>query len=412
MGVCALILISTAVFLTVLLLLVAILLFLRRKLLPSHKVKVVVNDENVLETNSGDSLLTILSNNAVFLSSACGGKATCGLCKCQIVQGGEEMLPTEEVFFKKKEKNEGMRLACQVKVKDDIKIVVPESVFNAKKYEAAVLSNENIATFIKELVIQLPQDVDFQFQAGQFIQIYSPAGNIDFVQIEISQAYSSAWEKLRCLKMECDEENVRAYSMANYPAEGKIVKLNVRIAMPPFDTKNTQFVDVNPGIVSSYLFSRKKGDKIEISGPYGEFLVKNTEKEMIFIGGGAGMAPLRSQIFDEIFTKKTKRKISYYYGARSLKEAFYLDDFAKLQKKNANFSFELALSEPLPEDNWKGKTGFIHIVLLENYLKDHPEPEEIEYYICGPKPMLNATLHMLENLGVAENMIFYDDFGS
>lgn len=411
---------SITVFLVIILLLTIIILIAKKLLISSGKVKVSINSDKELEVEQGDTLLKTLSNNSIYLPSACGGKGSCGVCKCKVIDGGGSLLPTETAFISRKEEKENWRLACQVKVKNDLSIIIPNNILEIKKYDCEVISNNNLSTYIKELVIKISADEKINFLSGEYIQIDVPPVTINYDKdIEIKEEYfKNEWEKrdIFSLKMKNDEILSRAYSMANYPEEGNIIKLNVRIALPPLvenkKSKKKVFSKLMPGISSSYIFSLKAGDKIKISGPFGDFHIKDSNKEMIFIGGGAGMAPLRSQIFHLLKTENSKRKISYWYGARSLQEMFYLDDFLELEKNNDNFRFNLALSEPQKEDNWQGYTGFIHKVLFDNYLSKHKEPEEIEYYICGPKPMTDAVLEMLENLGVEKKNIFYDDFGS
>ncbi|MEG1498299.1 MAG: NADH:ubiquinone reductase (Na(+)-transporting) subunit F [Bacteroidales bacterium] len=405
---------SVVVFLTVILLLVAVLLYARKKLVPQGKVQLEINGEKTLEVEAGNTLLSTLASQKIYLPSACGGKGSCGLCRCKVTEGGGSILPSEQGFFSRKEQADNWRLSCQVKLRNDIKIDIPPSIFGIKKWECEVVSNRNVATFIKEFVVKLPEGENLNFRSGGYIQIDVPACVVDYKNIEVEPAFRSDWDKMKMwdLKMKNPEPVFRAYSMANHPAEGNRIMLNVRIATPPFDRKKGGFMKVNPGVCSSYIFSLKPGDKITISGPYGEFFVQDTQREMMFIGGGAGMAPMRSHIFDQFESKHTQRKASFWYGGRSKKELFYMDDFEKIQKENPNFSFHVALSEPLPEDNWTGYTGFIHQVILDNYLKNHPEPEEIEYYLCGPLPMTNAIVKMLENLGVPDNMIRFDNFGN
>ncbi len=404
---------SVGMFLFVMLVLVSILLYARAKLVPSGPVKITINDEKELEVNAGDTLLTTLSRESIYLPSACGGGGTCAMCKCQVLDGAGDILPTEVGYFTRKEIQEKWRLSCQIKVKQDLDIRVPKEIFGIKKWECEVVSNRNVATFIKEFVVRLPEGEDLEFKSGGYIQIDVPPCEIAFNDIEVEEEFRGDWDKLNMwdLKMVNPEPVFRAYSMANHPAEGNIIKLNVRIATPPWDKKKNRFMNVNPGICSTYVFLRKPGDKVTISGPYGDFFIKETEREMVYIGGGAGMAPLRSHIFHLFHTLKTKRKVSYWYGARSRREVFYEEDFRKIEKKFPNFSFHIALSEPLPEDKWDGHKGFIHQVVLDNYLKDHPEPEELEYYICGPPIMNESVLHMLDNLGVPEENIDLDDFG-
>jgi len=338
------------------------------------------------------------------------------MCKCRVLEGGGEILPTELTHISRKEAREGWRLACQVKIRSDIKIWVPEEVFGVTKMECEVIRNPNVATFIKEFVLAVPEGVNFDFEPGQYIQIYVPSITLNYktdICPNVEEIYLDDWHKMNAceLVMENDEEIFRAYSMANYPAEGKIIMLNVRIALPPWDRTKGKLMEVPPGICSSYIFSRRPGDRVTVSGPYGDFLIKPTDKEMIYIGGGAGMAPLRAHIFHLFKTLKTSRKVSYWYGARSLREVFYEEEFREIEKEFPNFSFHLALSDPLPEDNWQGPTGFIHQVLYDNYLKNHPDPEECEYYICGPPLMLQAVLRLLDELGVPEENIAFDDFG-
>jgi len=414
MGTGTIILISIVVFLTIILLLVGILMYVRAKLIPAGKVKITINEENVLEVDPGSSLLSTLAEQKIFLPSACGGQGTCAMCKCQVFEGAGEILQTEKGYFTRKEQQNNWRLSCQVKVREDLKIGIPKEIFGIKKWECEVVSNRNVATFIKEFVVRLPKGEILDFQSGGYIQIDVPKTQVDFKDIEVEEKFREDWDKLNIfdLKMSNPEPIFRAYSMANHPAEGNIVMLNIRIATPPWDRTRNRFMNVNPGICSSYIFSRKPGDKVMISGPYGEFHIKNTDKEMVYIGGGAGMAPLRSQIFHLFHTEKTTRKVSYWYGARSLREVFYDDEFYEIEKNFPNFKFNLALSEPLPEDNWTGYTGFIHQVVLNNYLSKHSEPEEIEYYLCGPPMMNDAVFKMLDNLGVPKENIAFDDFGS
>ncbi len=413
-GTTTVILVGVSVFLIIILLLVAILLFARKKLMPQGKVKITINNDKVFETNPGNSLLTTLANDKIFLPSACGGGGTCGMCRLQVLSGGGSILPTEKGFFTRKEQMNNWRLGCQVKVRDNLEIVVPKEIFGIKKWDCEVVSNHNVATFIKEFVVKLPDGETLDFKSGGYIQIDVPKIEVDFKDMDIEQEYHSDWDKFGMwdLKMKNPEPIFRAYSMANHPAENNIIMLNIRIATPPWDRKKNSFMNVNPGICSSYVFSRKPGDIVTISGPYGEFFVKDTNREMMFIGGGAGMAPMRSHIFHQFKTVHTKRKTSFWYGGRSLKELFYVEQFREIEKKNDNFRFEVALSEPLPEDNWKGKTGFIHQVIYDNYLKNHPEPEDIEYYLCGPPMMISAVQKMLDDLGVPEEMIMFDDFGN
>jgi Na+-transporting NADH:ubiquinone oxidoreductase subunit F len=403
------------VFLGVILLLVIILLIAKRYLSPSGTVKVTINGEKEVEVEVGSSLLSTLAANKIFLPSACGGGGSCAQCRCQIEEGGGEILPTETVHFSRKEQQAHWRLGCQVKVKQDMEIKVPESVLGVKKWECEVVSNSNVATFIKEFVVRLPEGEHLNFVSGGYIQIDVPKYDLKYADYAIEDRFRGDWDKFNMwdLKWKNEEETMRAYSMANYPAEGDIVMLNVRIATPPFDRVNGGFQKVPPGICSSYIFSLKPGDKVMVSGPFGEFHpIIDSEREMLYIGGGAGMAPLRSHILHLLKTLKiTDRKISYWYGARSKNEIFYEEDFRELEKEFPNFSFHIALSDPLPEDNWTGPVGFIHNVILNNYLKDHEAPEDIEYYMCGPGPMAKAVETMLYDLGVPRNMLMFDDFG-
>lgn len=408
------ILISIIFFLVVIILLVGLLLFARKKLMPQGKVKISINDEKELEVDPGSTLLSTLSNNKIFLPSACGGGGTCAMCKCQVFEGGGSILPTEKGYFSRKEQQNDWRLGCQVKVREDMVIGVPPEVFGIKKWECEVVSNKNVATFIKEFVVKLPEGENLDFLSGGYIQIDVPKIEVDFsTDIEVEEEYRDEWDKFNMwsLKMKNPEEEYRAYSMANHPAEGNIVMLNIRIATPPWDRKRNAFMNVNPGICSSYIFSRKPGDKVMVSGPYGEFHIKPTKREMMFIGGGAGMAPMRSHLFHLFHTEKTDRKTTFWYGGRSSRELFYMEDFEDIESKFPNFKFNVALSEPKPEDNWKGYTGFIHQVIMDNYLKQHEEPEEIEYYLCGPPMMNDAVFKMLDELGVPQEMIAFDDFG-
>lgn len=407
------ILLGIAIFLILILALVIVLLYARTKLSPQGEVKLTINDEKVLEVSPGNTILTTLSNNGVFLPSACGGGGTCGMCKCQVIEGGGSILPTETGFFTRKEAQNHWRLGCQVKVRNDMKIHVPEEVLGIKKWECEVVSNRNVATFIKEFVVKLPEGEELNFKPGSYIQIDVPKIEVEFKDMVIEEQFRPEWDQYNMwnLKMKNPEDTYRAYSMANYPKEGNIVKLNIRIATPPWDRSKGAFQRVNPGICSSYIFSLKPGDKVMISGPYGEFHIKDTEREMMYIGGGAGMAPLRSHIFHLFNTLKTGRKVTYWYGARSLREVFYADEFKQIEKDFPNFKFHIALSEPKKEDNWKGLTGFIHQVVYNEYLSKHEEPEEIEYYLCGPPVMNDAVQKMVYDLGIPDEMLDFDDFG-
>jgi Na+-transporting NADH:ubiquinone oxidoreductase subunit F len=400
------------VFLLVILLLVAVLLFARDRLTPQGDVTLKVNDRDLV-VSPGSNLLTTLSNNGIFLPSACGGGGTCGMCKCQITEGGGSILPTETGFFTRKEQQDHWRLGCQVKIREPLTIKLPEAVLGIRKWECEVVSNDNVATFIKEFVVKLPEGEELNFDPGGYIQIDVPKFQTSFRDFDIEEQYRPDWDeyKLWDMGIKNTSETFRAYSMANYPAEKNLIKLNIRIATPPWDNEKKQFMKVPPGICSSYIFSRKPGDKVMISGPYGEFHIKDTRNEMVYIGGGAGMAPLRSHIFHLFHTLKTGRKVSYWYGARSMREVFYEEEFRAIEKKFPNFSFNLAMSEPVPSDNWTGYTGFIHQVLLDNYLSKHEAPEDIEYYFCGPPVMNNAVIKMLDNLGVPAENISFDDFG-
>ena len=414
MGTTSIILTSVIVFLTVILIPVAVLVIVKKRLSPQGNIKIIINEERELDVKPGNSLLQTLADEQIFLPSACGGKGNCGMCKCQVLEGGGTILPTEKGFFSRKEQLDHWRLGCQVKVREDLKIHINPQIFGIKKWECAVVSNRNVATFIKELVVKLPEGEHLDFLSGGYIQIDVPKTNVSFKDFDIGEKYLKDWEKFHMfdLVMRNPEPQFRAYSMANHPAENDIIMLNVRIATPPFDKKNGGFMKVNPGVCSSYIYSLKPGDKVTISGPYGEFHIKDTDREMVFVGGGAGMAPMRSHILDLFLTKHTTRKASFWYGGRSLQELFYIDDFKKIEAENPNFKFNIALSSPLPEDNWNGYTGNIHEVLFENYLKNHTEPEEIEYYLCGPPMMTQSVLTMLDNLGVPKENILFDDFGA
>ena len=419
-----LILASIGVFLGIILLLVIILLVAKQYLTPSGKVKLTINGKTELEVEQGSSLLNTLSTNGVYLSSACGGKGSCGQCKCQVVEGGGEILDSEKGHFTRKQQKDNWRLGCQVKVKGDMAVKVDESVLGVKEYECTVISNKNVATFIKEFKVQLPEGAHMDFIPGSYAQIQIPTFNIDydkdFDKSLIGDEYLPAWEKFGLFPLKCvnTEPTIRAYSMANYPAEGNVFMLTVRIATPPFKPKEQGpgFMDVNPGIASSYIFSLKPGDKVIMSGPYGDFHPHfDSKKEMIWVGGGAGMAPLRAQIMHMTKTlKTTDREMHYFYGARALNEVFYLEDFLGIEKEFPNFHFHLALDRPDPAADAAGvkyTAGFVHQVMLNTYLKDHEAPEDIEYYMCGPGPMSKAVVGMLTDLGVEESSIMYDNFG-
>ncbi len=406
------ILYSITVFLFVIMSLVGILLYARDKLAPKGQVNLKINTIE-LAVSPGSNLLSTLSGNGIFLPSACGGGGTCGMCKCQITEGGGTILPTETGFFTRKEQQNHWRLGCQVKIREDLTIKVPEAVLGIKKWECEVISNNNVATFIKEFVVKLPDGEALDFLPGGYVQVDVPKYETSFRDFSVGEQFRADWDKygLWNFSISNKEETFRAYSMANYPAEKNVIKLNIRIATPPWDNKKMQYLNVPPGLCSSYIFSRKPGDKVTLSGPYGEFHIKDTKSEMIYIGGGAGMAPLRSHIFHLFNTLKTDRKVSYWYGARSSREVFYEDEFREIEKKFPNFTFNLALSEPLPEDHWTGYTGFIHKVLLDNYLCSHDSPEDIEYYLCGPPQMNAAVLKTLDVMGVPNENIAFDDFG-
>jgi len=402
---------AVLVFVAIVLLLVALLNAAARKLLPQGKVTVTINDDPdyALSVSPGRSLLSTLSDEKIFIPSACGGGGTCGMCKCRITEGGGQVLPTELNHVSRAEMKQDVRLSCQVKVREDMKVYVPEEIFNIRQWECRVRSNSNVATFIKELVLELPENEKLEFRAGGYIQIDIPEySEIRFSDFTIEQEYRDDWDTFTMWQLvgRNRESTFRAYSMANHPAEEGVIILNVRIATPPPD----KWEKVSPGIGSSYIFNLKPGDKVRISGPYGEFFVKESDREMVYIGGGAGMAPMRSHIFHLFKTMKTRRKVSFWYGARSKKEMFYDEDFKAIASEFPNFSYHVALSDPQPGDDWNGPTGFIHNVLYENYLKEHEEPEEIEYYMCGPPIMISSVDKMLYSLGVEKEMIAYDEF--
>ena len=426
------IILTIVFFLAVTLLLVALLLFAKYKLSPSGKINITINGERTIEVDGGSSLLTTLGNAGIFLPSACGGGGTCVQCTCQVNSGGGSILPTEEPHFTRKEIANNWRLGCQVKVKEDMDIKIPEEVFGIKKWECTVKSNYNVASFIKEFVVELPSGENLDFEAGGYIQIDVPQCVVNFKDMDITahpedhpnpNEFQAEWDKfgLWDLKMVNEEPIVRAYSMANHPAEGNIVMLNIRVATPPWDRARNAWMQVNPGICSSYVFSRKPGDKVTISGPYGEFFIKETDAEMVYIGGGAGMAPMRSHLFHLFHTLKTGRDVTYWYGGRSKRELFYLDHFRKIEEEFPNFKFHLVLSEPLPEDNWKAKSsiedegdgfvGFVHQAVIDHHLKAHEAPEDIEFYFCGPPLMNQAVLKMCDDWGVPPENVAFDDFG-
>ena len=421
---------TVVAFLVLTIVLVGLLLFAKEKLSPSGPVTITINGEKKIEVDSGSSLLSTLGNKKVFLPSACGGGGTCIQCECHVNSGGGEALPTETPHFTRKELAAGARLACQVKVKQDMDISIPEEVFGIKKWEATVVRNYNVASFIKEFVVEIPEDMDYK--AGGYIQIEIPECTVKFEDMDITahpeehsdpDKFKEEWEKFKLwpLVMKNNEVVERAYSMASYPAEGREIMLNVRIATPPFDRAKGGWMDVNPGIASSYIFSRKKGDKVTISGPYGEFFINESEAEMLYVGGGAGMAPMRSHLYHLFKTLKTGRKVTYWYGGRSKRELFYLKHFRDLEEEFDNFKFYLVLSEPLEEDNWKvkedidspgdGFVGFVHNAVIEQYLDKHEEPEEIELYFCGPPLMNKAVQKMGEDFGIPDENIRFDDFG-
>jgi Na+-transporting NADH:ubiquinone oxidoreductase subunit F len=426
---------SIAAFTAVILLLVFILLFAQSKLVQSGDVKITINGdtENPITASAGSTLLSTLGGQKIFLPSACGGGGTCAMCKCTVLDGGGDVLPTEVGHLSRTEQKEKVRLSCQVKVKEDMNIEIPEEIFGIKKWECEVISNFNVATFIKAFIVRLPEGETLDFEAGGYIQIDVPNCEVDFKDIDITpdsddpggpDKFKEDWDKfgLWNLKMKNDEPIFRAYSMANHPAEGNIVMLTIRIATPPWDRARNAWMDVNPGICSSYVFSRKIGDKVTISGPYGEFFIKETGSEMIYVGGGAGMAPMRSHLFHLFHTLKTGRKVTYWYGGRSKRELFYIEDFKNIEKEFPNFSFQVVLSDPLPEDNWvekksmddpsgDGFLGFVHNAVIEQQLTNHEAPEDIEFYFCGPPMMNSAVLKMCDDWGVPDENVAFDDFG-
>ena len=399
---------GVGMFTTIVLVLVGIILLARSRLVSSGDVTIVINDEKTITVPAGGKLLQTLSEADLFLPSACGGGGTCAQCKCIVEEGGGSMLPTEESHFTKRDAQDGWRLSCQLAVKQDMKIQVPEEVFGVKQWECTVESNPNVATFIKELTLRLPEGENVDFRAGGYVQLECPPHHVKYADFDIEEEYRGDWERFGFFKMESvvKEDVIRAYSMANYPEEKGIVKFNIRIATPPPGSEG-----IPPGIMSSWAFDLKPGDKVKVYGPFGEFFAKDTDAEMIFIGGGAGMAPMRSHLFDQFKRLHSKRKISFWYGARSLREMFYQDEYDQLAAENDNFEWHVALSDPQPEDNWDGLTGFIHNVLYEQYLKDHPAPEDCEYYMCGPPMMNAAVIQMLTDLGVEPDNILLDDFG-
>ena len=423
---------SIVVFLTVIISLVSILLFTKSKLSPAGKIKLIINGEKELEVEGGNTVLTTLSDAGIFLPSACGGGGTCVQCTCQVHKGGGSILPTEKPHFSRKQISENFRLGCQVKV--DMEIEIPEEVFGVKEWEATVVSNYNVATYIKEFIVEIPEDMDYK--AGGYIQIKIPEGEVKFSEMDITahptdhpgepEKFEKDWSEgnfaIRNLVMKNDEEVVRAYSMASYPDEGRKIMLNVRVAAPPWDRANNKWMDVNPGVASSYIFGLKEGDKVTISGPYGEFFINDSDAEMLYIGGGAGMAPMRSHLYELFKTLKTGRKVTYFYGGRSRAELFYIHYFRDLEKDFSNFRFHLVLSDALPEDNWKNKknlddpngdgfTGFVHQVVIDEFLSKHEAPEDIELYFCGPPLMNQAVLKMADDWGIPDENVRFDDFG-
>jgi Na+-transporting NADH:ubiquinone oxidoreductase subunit F len=401
---------GVAMFTVMIMALVFVILYARSHLVSSGDVKIEINGDpqRTLTVPAGGKLLQTLANEGIFLSSACGGGGTCAQCRCHVIEGGGAILPVEEQHFTRGEVRDHARLACQVPVKQNMKIEVEPEFFGVKQWDCTVLSNDNVATFIKELVLKIPDGESVDFRAGGYVQLECPPHVVDYKEFDIPDEYRGDWDRFKVFDnvSKVDETVIRAYSMANYPEEKGLIKFNIRVASPPPGRK-----DIPPGKMSSWIFSLKKGDKVRVSGPYGEFFAKETDNEMVFIGGGAGMAPMRSHIFDQLKRLNSKRKISFWYGARSLRETFYVEEFDELARKHENFSWHLALSDPLPEDNWTGPTGFIHNVVYESYLKDHPAPEDCEFYMCGP-PMMNASvIKMLKDLGVEDEHIMLDDFG-
>jgi len=404
------ILVAVGVFVALMLGLTMLILGAKAKLVASGNIKIRINGRKEIDVEPGGKLLGALAGEGIFVSSACGGGGTCAQCIVKVESGGGDILPTERAHINRREAREGYRLSCQVAVKHDMDVVVPDEAFETKKWRCKVVSNHNVATFIKELVLALPEGDEVDFKAGGYIQIECPPHVLAYKDFQIEEEYRSDWDRFDMwrYKSEVDDEVVRAYSMANWPGEKGIIKLNVRVASPPPNAPE----GTPPGIMSSYIFNLKPGDEVTISGPYGEFFIHETGTEMVYIGGGAGMAPLRSHIFELLKGEQSHRRISYWYGARSMREVFYEDEFRELEKKFPNFTFHLALSAPLPEDNWTGLTGFIHQVVRDEYLSKHEAPEDCEYYMCGPPMMLSACMEMLDNLGVERENIFYDDFGS
>lgn len=402
------IIVGVTMFTAIVLALVAIILAARSRLVSTGEVSIRINGEKTIKVPAGGKLLGTLSESGLFLPSACGGGGTCAQCKCVVKEGGGAMVPAEESHFTRRDAQEGWRLSCQTPVKQDMVIEVPEEVFGVKQWECTVESNPNVATFIKELTLRLPEGENVDFRAGGYVQLECPPHLVKYKDFDIDEEYRGDWERFGFFDLEskCDETTIRAYSMANYPEEKGLVKFNIRIATPPPGAK-----DIPPGIMSSWVFNLKPGDKVKVYGPFGEFFAKDTDAEMVFIGGGAGMAPMRSHLFDQLKRLNSKRKISFWYGARSLREMFYTEEYDQLAAENDNFEWHVALSDPQPEDNWEGLTGFIHTVLYEQYLKNHPAPEDCEYYMCGPPMMNAAVIKMLTELGVEPENIMLDDFG-
>jgi Na+-transporting NADH:ubiquinone oxidoreductase subunit F len=402
------IVIGVGMFTAIVLALVFVIIYARTLLVSSGDVNIEINGEKTITVPAGGKLLQTLSESNIFLASACGGGGTCAQCKCIVEEGGGAMLPTEESHFTRRDASEGWRLSCQTAVKQDMKIRVPEEVFGVKQWECTVESNPNVATFIKELTLRLPEGESVDFRAGGYVQLECPPHLVRYKDFDIEEEYRGDWERFGFFNLEskCNETTIRAYSMANYPEEKGVVKFNIRVATPPPRSEG-----IPPGIMSSWVFNLKPGDKVKVYGPFGEFFAKDTDAEMVFIGGGAGMAPMRSHLFDQLKRLNSKRKISFWYGARSLREMFYAEEYDQLAAENDNFEWHVALSDPQPEDNWDGLTGFIHNVLFEQYLKDHPAPEDCEYYMCGPPMMNEACKNMLDSLGVEPEDVMLDDFG-
>lgn len=399
---------GAGMFTAIILALVMIIIAARSRLVSSGNISIEINGERTIEVPAGGKLLQTLADANLFLASACGGGGTCAQCKCLVQAGGGAMLPTEESHFSRREAGEGWRLSCQTPVKQDLKIQVPDEVFGVKQWECTVVSNDNVATFIKELVLKLPEGESVDFRAGGYVQLECPPHTVKYGEFDIGEEYRADWERFGFFNIEsgCPDTTIRAYSMANYPEERGVVKFNIRIATPPPGSQG-----IPAGTMSSWVFNLKPGDTVNVYGPFGEFFAKETDNEMVFIGGGAGMAPMRSHLFDQLKRLQSKRKISFWYGARSLREMFYVEDYDSLDAENDNFEWHVALSDPQPEDHWDGLTGFIHEVLYERYLKDHPAPEDCEYYMCGPPMMNAAVINMLLDLGVERENIFLDDFG-